>query len=284
MRGQVLLCEALCLMLVSGTTFAQTATGTGNEAAKSAMQFDVVSIKPSAPDGSFRMFIRPDGYHVIGRPIAYSILRGYSSPDLMRKAFLVNAPDWVWNENYDFDGTIAPEDHKLWDPVAWGVAGRNDALQSLLQPMLQAALADRCKLVVHEIAGTTKGYLLEVANPKLLARELKPSPPEEQIPGNALTIRPDGYMVPIMSNDDPKLTFYQTSMQSLAEQLGRFTDNRVEDKTGMRGKFDLKLLRLDLTDDIRLLWDLRSLGLKLTPVEVPVKKVVVDHIERPTAN
>ena len=107
---------------------------------------------------------------------------------------------------------------------------------------------------------------------------------DETIPDNALNIRPEGRMVPIMDRDDPRLTFYKTSMETFANILGSFTGDRVEDKTGLEGRFDFRLLRLELTDNITLLWDLRSLGLKLTPIEVPVKKIVIDRIERPTPN
>lgn len=273
------------VLVAAGTVLAQTA----DSSQKLSPHFDVVSITPSRPDEPWFMSIRNDGYRYMGRPLGMSILRAYLSPDVTRLESLVNAPEWVWKENYDFVGTISSEDHKLWASVysggRGGVVGRNDELDQVLQPMLQAALADRCKLVVHLVPATTTGYRLEVANPKLAERALKASTADEVIPGNALQIALSGHMVPIMSNEDPTLTFYQTSMGSLAAQIGRSGGKRVEDKTGLPGSFDFKLLRLDTnTNDPALLWDLRSLGLKLTPIEVPTRKVVIDHIERPTPN
>ena len=50
-------------------------------------------------------------------------------------------PDWFNSERYDVDARIADEDRAEWQ--------KPDAQLPMLQAMLQALLAERCKLAVH---------------------------------------------------------------------------------------------------------------------------------------
>lgn len=89
-------------------------------------------------------------------------------------------------------------------------------------------------------------------------------------------------MIPILSKEDPVLTFYQTSMAALSAMLGRAFP--VVDRTGLTGTYDFKLLKLNTDSEIDGTWDFAAIGLKLVPIKVPIEKIVIDHIEKPTPN
>jgi uncharacterized protein (TIGR03435 family) len=89
----------------------------------------------------------------------------------------------------------------------------------MLQTLLQNALADRCKLVVHCIPAQVDGYALVVAKHGPNRENLVDSRPDDVIPDKALQIALDARMVPIFWHDDPVLHFYQTSMAALVLQM-----------------------------------------------------------------
>jgi uncharacterized protein (TIGR03435 family) len=113
---------------------------------------------------------------------------------------------------------------------------------------------------------------------------LKAAKPGETIPNEALRIAGDGRMIPYQrGSENPTLRFFQTSMKSLAADLGSF-GLVVVDKTGLTGKYDFALMKLGSGGDLALEWDLHPLGLRLVPVKIPTENIVIDHIERPSPN
>jgi uncharacterized protein (TIGR03435 family) len=86
-----------------------------------------------------------------------------------------------------------------------------------------------------------------------------------------------------MPGAEPALTYYKTSMASLAANLSMLQGIQVEDRTGIAGKYDFSLMRWQ-SDDGSYSWDFEALGLKLQPIKVPSDTLVIDHIERPSPN
>jgi uncharacterized protein (TIGR03435 family) len=210
--------------------------------------------------------------------LAAIILDAYFPKAFQARYPLKNLPAWGLSELYDVIAKVSPEDVAAWQGL---VNQRNPAVSNmLLMGMLQSMLTDRCKLVVHRVSSQADGYALVVGKrPKL-----KPATPDEAIPSNALTIQEGGRMVPIHNVDYPVLTFYQTSMASLAAELVTMTPIPVIDRTGLEGKFDFTLLRLDVRGGPEDSWDFQSLGLRLEPIKIPTEDIVIDHIERPSEN
>lgn len=153
----------------------------------------------------------------------------------------------------------------------------------MLQAMLQNALGDRCKLVVHRVPAQVDGYALVVAKHGPNRKNLVESQPDDAIPDRAIKIAFDGRMVPIYSHDNPVLHFFQTSMAAFALHISGF-GAPVEDKTGLTGKYRFDLARLGTEGIPSSDWDLAPLGLKLIPAKIPTENIVIDHIERPSPN
>ncbi len=204
-------------------------------------------------------------------------------PDVFGSADrLLGAPSWVMKDNFDFVGKVAPEDMTEWQSQ---IRHRAPMVPNkILQTMLQASLAERCKLAVHFVPGSTTGYALVTGKHGPNRNSLKDATLGETIPSEAQWIPEGGKMVPIMPDSEPVLKFFQTSMTSFAAEMsGLIGDVPVEDGTGLTGKFDFVVHRW-LADDGAYTWDVESLGLKLVPIKISIDKLVIDNIERPSPN
>ncbi len=85
------------------------------------------------------------------------------------------------------------------------------------------------------------------------------------------------------------MPIYNISMTLLAAWLSENMETTVLDQTGLAGNYDLVLNRRETEQkapnpDPLNKWDLDALGLKLVPMKVPSRRLVIDHIERPSAN
>ena len=193
----------------AGTT--QNPTTPENERASvpMPMAFDVVSIKPSKPgemDAGFRT--TGDEFSSINRSLAATILMAYYPMPLMSRERLVGAPDWVWKEKYDFVGKVsAANSTKAVDfRELLGLTRQSPVLQA----MLQAALAERCKLVVHRSPAEAQGYALLVGSHGPNWKQLKAAEGGETIPSEALRISGDGRMIPYeQGSENPTLRFFR---------------------------------------------------------------------------
>lgn len=140
-----------------------------------------------------------------------------------------------------------------------------------LQPMLQQLLAERLQLKAHRETRQVKGYSLLLNKGK---SKLVPA----KGPTDKLYILPNG----IQGNG--------VSLKTLADLLSRPLGRPVLDKTGLDGKYDVKLEFAPLNDPESTLPSPptaieEQLGLKLESATVPREVVVVDQVERvPPAN
>jgi uncharacterized protein (TIGR03435 family) len=274
------------------TAFAQDKPqqGTSGAAAGSAdhvraFAFDVVSIRPHDRANSFRKIEVSRGgdeFRSIGNSLATAIEFAYFPIGMQSKDRIVNPPGWLWSAESDFVGKVSPNDLEEWHSFTQhGFVRPNPVLEA----MVQTALADRCKLVVHRIPATVPGFALVVSSRGSNRKRFVEAKPNETIPDNAQEIHEDGRMVPILSryDPDPVVHFYETSMASLTANLSEW-GALVEDRTGLIGKYDFALARLSTIGDPSADWDVPALGLKLEPIKVPAENIVIDHIEYPSPN
>ena len=250
---------------------------------RSDLSFDVVSILPSkAGPNQWSLRVAPGGddYRAIGMPLSTTLMLAWLPWRLQSKNRIVGAPSWLWNDLYDFVGKVSEADLPAWQNLApRGFRAPNP----MLQTMLRNSLAERCKLAVHLIPAETDGFAIVVAAHGPNAKNLVDAKADDVIPDNAQKIPYDGRMVPILSQDDPVLHFYATSMTALAEMLSGFVGGPVQDKTGLSGKYNFPVTRVS-TEGLPFYWDLAPLGLKLDPAKTPTENIVIDHIERPSSN
>jgi uncharacterized protein (TIGR03435 family) len=222
----------------------------------------------------------PDGYRS-HQPLALLLLTAYV-PQVGGAAFfnfqdqIKELPDWLLSDGYDIDARIADEDRAEWQ--------KPESQKVMLRAMLQALLAERCKLAVHRELKETRVTTLVVAKggPKL--KETDPTmehPGGQKLPfGGVMVLNKEG------------IHFYGASMGSLASIVSSLANQGpVQDKTGLTGLYDFTFS--PPADDAdpgisplaaMFLSGLNNLGLKLDSDKGQVETLVIDHMERPSEN
>ncbi|HUD99000.1 MAG TPA: M56 and DUF3738 domain-containing protein [Bryobacteraceae bacterium] len=229
-------------------------------------------------------------------PLTLLIQRAYGV-----QAFqVVGGPAWINSPGYDIEAK--PE---------------GDTNRKQMWLMLQSLLADRFKLALHRETRELPVYNLTAAarGPKLAApKEVNcvsrgpdaPTPPPVSESGPVLDC---GYLAgPLGWGSGLRLEGSHVHMADFIKQLALVLDRPVLDKTGFTGAFDLDLsftadqatmglpgsggpgdpggtaipTNPDLPNIFAALKE--QLGLKLVPAKGPVEVLVIDHVERPTAN
>jgi uncharacterized protein (TIGR03435 family) len=216
------------------------------------------------------------------------------------------APAWMSSDRYSIEAT------------AEGTPGQ----PMMLGPMMQSLLEDRFRLKIHREIRSGPAYELTVAKggPKLKASDgscaidVPPAAvPRDPSTGNPV-FAPDGHFrapqpgpgqpchLILMLNNGPN-RLLQTRGMNLDEFSGwlfKVTGRTIVNKTGLTGKFDIRLEYLpassavaagddpnetDTQPEATLLTAIQQqLGLKLTTVKGIRQIIVIDHIEKPSGN
>jgi uncharacterized protein (TIGR03435 family) len=278
---------------VAPVAMAQEKAATTPTAPEHAIKFDVVSIRQNK-SGSREMTRQSsadtDNITMTNVPLALVVFYAYwiNDPNM-----IMGVPDWASTERYDVVAKVAPSDLAAYHALP----NRQRAA------MLQAVLADRFKLQVHHETKASPVYDLVVAKggPKL-----KEAQPGEAHPDTAKA-NPNAFQhgATIFATGSNQITGEAARMGDLAvslstrgfEALG--LGRPVIDKTGLTGRYDF-VLQLPLPsanapstegEDApqesaaslsNALQD--QLGLKLQPATAPTDYLVIDHVERPSAN
>ena len=221
-----------------------------------APSFDVASVKPRPPADTHP--IRPDycqrsgRFTMLGTPLEWSIRYAYQVRDYQ----LAGAPDWVrdFHTAYNIEAT----------------AGRPVTVDEC-RLMVQSLLADRFKLTAHREPRESNVYFLTIAKTPLKF------PEGGEVRVNGLQLEATG-----------KPTWPDgITMSQLASILSGRTDRPVIDRTGLQGKYGVRLeFSLADGDDRPSVFTAvqEQLGLKLEPGRAQIEMLVIDHIEKPTPN
>src|SRR2546427_4313668 len=223
-------------------------------------------------------------------PFMRSVLRGgryellnANMVDLIRTAYgvdpekVVGGPHWVEFDRFD---VIAPAPSNM--------------PPETLKLMLQALLADRFKLVVHNDTQPRAGFVVRIGNGKPKLQEAEPS----GNPGCQFQARIPVASVPGQISIPPiTVSCHNLTMEAFAAELRRlangYINNAVVDSTGLTGSwdFDLKwtpqgLLPLAGSDGITIFDAVdKQLGLRLEEKKLPAPVIIVDQVNRtPTDN
>ena len=221
--------------------------------------FEVTSVKPTAGEFPGRFQFLHGRFHTTNTWVKYLIERAYSLKDYQ----VSGGPGWVTTERFDIDAK----------------AENPDATEAQMRVMLQTLLADRFRLKLREEAREFQVYALVTGKngPKI-------KPLKEGEGGNCgAGWGPNGYF-------GCKIT--------MTEMAGHFEGqlrHPILDHTGLDGRYDVKLAydeysangrtpppdydRPSIFDAIQ-----QELGLRLDAQKAPLKVLVIDSIERPTAN
>jgi uncharacterized protein (TIGR03435 family) len=275
------------MALVPFNGFAQTAKP---------MSFDVASIRRNVDNiGSCSADqIEPtqNGFHMTNCPFLMAVGAAYvpttGNPlDYLVQQRISGMPKDLSDERYDIDARVSDPTSEAW---------RNPAQRrEILHAMMQALLAERCKLAVHREMREKPIYALVVAKngPKLNAAA----------PGQVEAIRakypnadgiPGGTGVFVRGQTNGHIDIYGATTGTLALLLSGPAGRPVVDKTGLTGIYDM---HLDMGQTGVAAADgsadsgpsvfssvQEQLGLKLESQKNQVEYLVIDHIERPSPN
>jgi uncharacterized protein (TIGR03435 family) len=242
----------------------------GQAVAPATPVLEVAAIKP-VKNPSPNVQDRTDGRHLYARNVTVRdlIMMGYE----LDPGQIANGPAWMATDEYDIDAEAVE-----------GVDLNDEQKEEML---FRELLAGRFKLTFHHEQRPLAVYLLVVAKsgPKLKSAD------------------PQG--VENSACEHPGIcTFKKRTLSDFARFMQFVVlDRPVVDKTGIAGSFDFTLRwtpdesqfsRLGIfyrppAEDSILPPPLfeaiqEQLGLKLEPVKAPVDALVIDHVERPTAN
>jgi uncharacterized protein (TIGR03435 family) len=224
--------------------------------------FEVTTIKPSRPEERGpRYDFRSRRFSVIHASLSDLLKFAYG----LQQSQLAKAQDWVNAENYDI---VAEPD------------GEGDPSIKQWQSMVKKLMTDRFQLKFHFDKREQTVYLLTVVKTgsKLNRSQSDPST------SGGMGFGPPGHFGAT-----------NATMSDIAAALGQGALNRpVVDQTGLTGRFDLRLMwtpdeSQSTTESADAPPDLftaiqEQLGLKLVSTKAPVDVLVIDHVERPSAN
>jgi uncharacterized protein (TIGR03435 family) len=211
--------------------------------------------------------LTPSGFVTNHQPLITVVMMAYFPMTRMfgySASPVTGAPEWVTKDLYDID---AKYDEETAEALKNATATQR---QETVRPMLQAVLAERCKLAAHMTMVDGPVYELVVSK---RGAKLKETAPDEAPPEHALPIEGDAMMVPI------------------------YPKPAKVDRTGLTGKYDFAVprVRRELPDGTNngtasdpnpdpFIWDVSELGLELRPAKAPQPVLVIDHIEKPSEN
>lgn len=270
-----------------------------------AQQFEVASVKkvsgdvaagaksvnPGRGGGAPSLSIAPGQFHYTASAYLF-ILRAYgitSCGELSTCAYVAGAPEWMKMERYQILANV-PAGTPAYTPAQFN---RGEAPE--LQKMLQALLAARFSLKLHHETRDVPVYALGVARngPKPALRkgsgEMVQQPDGTRVKDNLVFFQSQGPADP-----NVHLVVKNRAMREFTDILSSMTDRPVVDRTGLRGEFDFTI---DYEKDpdaapgnpqlvgpgfFAALQE--QLGLKLESIKAPVDVLVIDRVERASAN
>lgn len=242
-------------------------------------EFDVASVKPidlNARNAIDLKFLPSGRLIVTAASLDQLIASAYGGLQL----YQVSGPAWITSERYNVEAEAAENDNGQ-QPVVTAM-GRQVPMKTMLR--LRSLLMARFKLQAHfeERDHTVYDLLLAKGGPKMTAAPV--SDPPKRCGGGVL-------------QGAGKIIAENCNMAFLADRLSRFIfQTEVFDKTGLAANFNFQLefqpmgqlahpgAEADGEALPSLFTAVQTLGLKLEARKAPVQTLVVDRVEKPSAN
>jgi uncharacterized protein (TIGR03435 family) len=258
-------------------------------------EYEVVSIKPNNSPGYPSVTVGEDGLTILNIQLLPLIYSAYG----VGKDQVVGAPDWLNTEKYDINAKIDPataDALKKLSPDDSKLARRH---------MLQQIFVDRCKLTFHHDTKNLQVYNLVIGKNGIKFQESKPdnASPTNSNSGNIMRVGRGGFV-----------EFHAMPMPGLVQILSQQLGASVIDKTGLTGLYDFTwqfgpeggqgrgpvdsqpsaggggssagpTVPADPGGPASIFTQVQELlGLRLESSKGPIEVIVIDHIERPSAN
>ena len=255
--------------MVAGLVMA--AAGAQAPTVQAGPSFEVATIRPSAP-GEVARGLGWDGRHFSARftTISQMVQFAYN----LQEKQIVDAPAWMDTATYDIEAQA-----EVGQPLA-----------ADFRVMMQHLLTERFAMRAHWEQRTMSAYELVVAKEGSKLQAAKEQAQAEIPPGVRIQRGQHQWM---------KVVGVRGTMPQLAAELQRVeTDRPVVDRTGLAGEFDFTMTATsekpffkgetpatgDDAPPVIFTAIQEQLGLKLEPVKTAVECLVLDHVERPSAN
>jgi uncharacterized protein (TIGR03435 family) len=223
--------------------------------------FEVATVKPHDPTSDAQGFT-VEGSRVVVRneSLIQLLLVAYS----IHRSQIDGLPTWA-RDRWDIQGTT-------------DTPGEPSLPQQ--QEMLQKLLADRFALKFHIEQRELPVYLMQLAKG---APKLKPAAKPDEQPGQSASGQ-DGVIT---------IVYTSTAMSDFVMLESFFLDRPLVDQTSLAGKYDFSLRytykESNPPDSAGAAPGLftavqEQLGLKFIPTKSAVRVLVIDHVDRPSAN
>jgi uncharacterized protein (TIGR03435 family) len=233
--------------------------------------FEVVSVKPAGTAGHYGIGVANlPGGRIEGSSatVDYLIQLAFD----LQPFQIAGAPRWAKEDRFDVMGK-PPESSPL---SQYKPASFKSPLLPEQRQMLQAVLADRFQLQSHWETKEGPIYLL-VKNGKAL--KLLDSKDKNEYPWAGAVANGGPFADGVRGINE--------SMANLAERISSVMGVPVIDRTGLEGSYDFSFRYVGDADADRgaiVMSSLQGLGLKLEAGKGPVRTLVIDRVEHPTAN
>ena len=239
-----------------------------------AARFEVASVKPNNTGAEASMSVPPRGsVAIVSVPLENVIVNAYGIPPFR----VLDAPEWIRRERFDISAKIPDE----------------AAPEPLL--MLQSLLEERFKLRVHRETREQPTYTLVVARSDgRLGPRLKPSGADCATAATSSSAFSPGAQCAGLFGVGPaggRIISRGQPLRRVVSVLSMAVSRGVVDRTGLQGPFDVEL---DWSSDVSagatgntpsIFTALQEqLGLRLEPSRGPVEVLVIDAVDRPTAD
>jgi bla regulator protein blaR1 len=331
-RAKKLLLAAAGTAALAGPVAIGLLIGAGNVAVTRAQspvsagqKFEVASIHPCDSKGVVPALREMGGLGDVGPSPNRVIRKCVTVMSLLKDAYIIfadgqnrafrlqappieGAPGWISSDHYTIEAT------------AEGTPGQ----PMMLGPMMQSLLEDRFQLKLHRETRSGPAYELTVAKggPKLKANDGSctfdvPPAAVPRDPATGLPLpgfgpgarapqpgpgQPCHFVFSLNNGANRLLVTRGMTLDEFSGWLFHVTGRTIVDKTGLTGKFDIRLeyLPTETTSEITPSDDSNDadtqteatlttaiqeqLGLKLTSIKGTRQIIVIDHIERPSGN
>ena len=256
----------------------QTSSPSGSNNSAKPFAYDVVSIRPHPNDDGSSVQPTKDGVRIVNESLYGLIANAYQ----VRWDCISGGPGWVESEGYDLSAKMDDETAAALDKLPLKERSQEQA------KMLVAVLADRFHLKARRVQKEKSTYQLVLAKngPKI-----KPADSNNQYENGIQGPNHKPMGAGAMTMSYGKMVGQSIGMDMFAMNLAGTLDRPVVDKTGLKGKFDITLRWTpegatpvdDSTGDIFFALQ-EQLGLKLEGTKEMVDTIVIESVDRPTAN
>jgi uncharacterized protein (TIGR03435 family) len=242
--------------------------------------FEVADVRatPGVTNLFSRTIFRGGRYEIHNASMVDLIRMAYAIEDPLNKGDkIVGGPNWVDFDRFDVIAKAAPS-----------------TPQDSMRKMMQALLADRFKLVVHNDTKSLPGYALAMGKSKHKLKEAastaQPGSCQRQPPAPPTVVNGQ------ISFPPNSVSCHKMTMEAFAAQIRgmdpNYFRNAVVDSTGLKGVWDFDLKwsaygSLASGPDAMNIFEAidKQLGLKLEQQDIPNQVLVIDQVNRkPTDN